>query len=216
MESAKYFTRVQRERKNELETAKENNHYCHHFLSPFLLTALCHLVISCSYSRRYSRGQCWSHGNGKLLQLNIKNVVLFCLGLLEDRIPASLLQKYRGKHKSCAAPRTAYKSADLALRSHGVEHSDHSLAQSIQQHSLFLGVTSFSGHQYSNCRQEITVQFNLIQFNLHSAFYNKSVCRCFTEAETKSLHPQVSTAARKKRFLNRKKPWTGPSRNHLV
>ena len=38
-------------------------------------------------------------------------------------------------------------------------------------------------------------------FYLYSAFYNTTVSRCFTEAETQSQNLQVSTVARKKSFL---------------
>lgn len=41
----------------------------------------------------------------------------------------------------------------------------------------------------------------------------KKVCRCFTETETHSLNPQVSTVEHKdkeKLPINRRKPWVGP------
>ena len=57
----------------------------------------------------------------------------------------------------------------------------------------------------------VQIQFNSIQFNLYSAFYNKIVSRCFTESETQSQNPQFSTVARKKLPFNRKKPRAGPS-----
>lgn len=61
---------------------------------------------------------------GKQLLAGRKKVVLFCFRFQQDRIPASLLQKYWGKIKMCAAPQTAHKSADLAMRSHGVLNSN--------------------------------------------------------------------------------------------
>ena len=44
-------------------------------------------------------------------------------------------------------------------------------------------------------------KFNSIQFYFYSAFYNKIVSKCFTEWETQSQNPQVSTVARENSLL---------------
>ena len=43
--------------------------------------------------------------------------------------------------------------------------------------------------------------FNSFEFYLYSAFYNKIVPRSFTESETQSVNPQVSTVAKKNSLL---------------
>ena len=45
------------------------------------------------------------------------------------------------------------------------------------------------------------MQLNSIQFYWYIAFYNKIVSRCFTESETQSQNPQVSTVAGKNSLL---------------
>ena len=57
--------------------------------------------------------------------------------------------------------------------------------------------------------QPIT-QLHSNPFILYSAFYNKIVSRCFTESDTQSRNPQVSTGGKEKLPFNRKKPWAGP------
>lgn len=81
----------------------------------------------------------------KVLQVGRKKVVLFCFSVCcrTGSLPASS-RNAEGENKSCATPQTAHKSADLAMRSHGVLHSDQDLAQSIQQHSIFLWVSHLS------------------------------------------------------------------------
>ena len=49
-------------------------------------------------------------------------------------------------------------------------------------------------------------QYNQFSSASMASFTIKIVSSCFTEAETRSLNPQVSTAARKKTPFNRKKP----------
>ena len=77
--------------------------------------------------------------------------------------------------------------------------------------SYFLAPALVLSPWLEGCARALVAQFTVNRrdleskrFNsvyLYSAFYNKTVCRCFTEAETQSQNPQGSTVARKNSLL---------------